>query len=43
MHINKTYFFKGAILLSRMTPRALLPDQFLAMPSTAMKIRADRT
>jgi hypothetical protein len=30
--INKTFFFKGAFLRSRMTPRALPPDQFLEMP-----------
>ena len=33
--INKTYYFKGAVLMARMTPRALSPDQFLkATPST---------
>ena len=33
--INKIYFFKGAILMARMTPRALTPDQFLEMPPAA--------
>lgn len=32
--INKTFYFKGAILMARMTPLALPPDQFLKMPST---------
>jgi hypothetical protein len=35
--INKTFFFKGAILMARMTPRALPPEQFLQMPPTAPK------
>jgi len=30
--INKTYYFKGAILMARMTPRALQPNEFLALP-----------
>ena len=33
--INKTYFFKGAVLTARMTPRALPPDQFLKMRSAS--------
>ena len=32
MRINKIYFFKGAILKARMTPRALPPSEFLKMP-----------
>lgn len=35
--INKTFYFKGAVLLARMTPRALPPDQFLAMPPAGKK------
>jgi hypothetical protein len=35
--INKTFYFKGAVLMARMTPRALPPDQFLAMPPAARK------
>jgi hypothetical protein len=35
--INKTYYFKGAILMARMTPHALAPDQFLEMPPAASK------
>ncbi len=30
--INKTYYFKGAILTARFTPRALQPDEFLRLP-----------
>ncbi len=30
--INKTYYFKGAVLMARMTPRALPPDEFLKFP-----------
>ena len=30
--INKTFYFKGAVLLARFTPRALPPNQFLEMP-----------
>ena len=33
--IDKTYFFKGAILLARMTPYALKPEQFLNIPEAA--------
>lgn len=32
VRINKVYWFKGAILMARMTPRALAPDEFLKMP-----------
>jgi hypothetical protein len=35
--INKTFYFKGAILRSRMTPRALAPNQFLEMPPAATR------
>jgi prolyl oligopeptidase len=35
--INKTFYFKGAVLRSRMTPRALPPDQFLEMPAATRK------
>ena len=35
--INKTFYFKGAILMARMTPRALSPNQFLEMPPAARK------
>jgi hypothetical protein len=31
--INKTYYFKGAVLMSRFTPRALQPDEFLKFPA----------
>jgi hypothetical protein len=30
--INKVFYFKGAVLMARMIPRALPPDQFLKMP-----------
>jgi hypothetical protein len=30
--INKTFYFKGAVLMARMTPQALPTDQFLPMP-----------
>jgi hypothetical protein len=33
--INKTFYFKGAVLMARMTPRALPPDQFLQVPLPA--------
>jgi hypothetical protein len=32
VRINKIYWFKGAVLMARMTPRALPPDEFLKMP-----------
>lgn len=32
MRINHKYFFKGAILMARMTPRALPPGEFLKVP-----------
>jgi len=32
VRINKVYYFKGAILMARMTPRALTTDGFLKMP-----------
>lgn len=32
VRINKVYWFKGAILMARMTPRALEPEEFLKMP-----------
>jgi hypothetical protein len=32
MRVNKTFYFKGAILMARMAPFALPPDQFLKMP-----------
>jgi hypothetical protein len=35
VRINKVYYFKGAILTARMTPRALPPTEFLAMPPHA--------
>ena len=35
--INKTFYFKGAVLMARMTPRALQPEQFLQMPLAASK------
>jgi hypothetical protein len=31
--INKTFYFKGAVLMARMTPRALAPNEFLKVPS----------
>jgi hypothetical protein len=33
--IDKRDYFKGAMLMARMTPRALKPDEFLAMPALA--------
>ena len=33
VRINKIYWFKGAVLMARMTPRALPPDEFLKMPA----------
>jgi hypothetical protein len=35
--INKTFYFKGAVFMARMTTRALPPDQFLAMPTLVLK------
>jgi hypothetical protein len=35
VRINKVYYFKGAILMARMVPRALPPDEFLKMPAKA--------
>jgi hypothetical protein len=35
--IDKTYYFKGAILMARMVPRALSPEQFLKMPPLLAK------
>jgi hypothetical protein len=32
VRINKVFYFKGAILMARMTPRALTRDEFLKMP-----------
>ncbi len=32
VRINKIYWFKGAVLMARMTPRVLTPDEFLKMP-----------
>lgn len=32
MRLNKVYPFKGAVLMARMVPRALPPDEFLKMP-----------
>lgn len=32
MRINHKFFFKGAILMARMTPRALPPREFLKLP-----------
>lgn len=34
MRINHKFFFKGAILMARMTPRALPPGEFLKLPPT---------
>jgi hypothetical protein len=33
MRVNKTFYFKGAILMAHMAPFALPPDQFLKMPT----------
>jgi len=33
VRINKVYWFKGAVLMARMTPRVLTPDEFLKMPA----------
>jgi Concanavalin A-like lectin/glucanases superfamily len=35
VRINKVYYFKGAILMARMVPRALPPSEFLKMPAKA--------
>jgi hypothetical protein len=32
VRINKVNYFKGAILAARMTPRALLPEEFMRKP-----------
>jgi hypothetical protein len=32
VRINKAYYFKGAVLMARMIPRVLPPEQFLKMP-----------
>lgn len=32
VRINKVNYFKGAILAARMTPRALLPEEFMKQP-----------
>lgn len=32
VRINHLYFFKGAVLMARMTPRALPPSEFLKVP-----------
>lgn len=32
VRINRVYWFKGAILMARMVPRALQPDEFLKLP-----------
>jgi len=37
VRINKVYYFKGAVLMARMTPRALQPDEFLKMPAVVKK------
>lgn len=33
MRINHVFFFKGAVLMARMTPRALPPSEFLKVPA----------
>jgi hypothetical protein len=33
VRINQVYWFKGAILMARMTPRVLKPGEFLKMPA----------
>jgi hypothetical protein len=33
VRINKVYWFKGAVLMARMTPRALKPEEFLTLPA----------
>lgn len=33
VRINKVYWFKGAVLMARMTPRALPPGEWLKMPA----------
>lgn len=33
VRINKVFYFKGAILMARMIPRAIPPDEFLKMPA----------
>jgi hypothetical protein len=37
MRINHKYFFKGAILVARMTPRALQPNEFLKLTPKSTK------
>ncbi|MDR3791854.1 MAG: LamG domain-containing protein, partial [Terracidiphilus sp.] len=33
VRINKVFYFKGAVLMARMTPRVLPTDEFLKMPA----------
>jgi hypothetical protein len=33
VRINKIYWFKGAVLMARMTPHVLTPEEFLKMPA----------
>jgi hypothetical protein len=33
VRINKVFYFKGAVLMARMTPGVLKPDKFLKMPA----------
>lgn len=33
VRINKIYWFKGAVLMARMVPRALAPEEFLKIPA----------
>lgn len=40
MRINHVFFFKGAILMARMTPRALPPSEFLKVPPKLNKAGA---
>lgn len=37
MRINQKYFFKGAVLMARMTSRALQPNEFLKLPADSAR------
>jgi hypothetical protein len=42
MRINHKYYFRGAILMARMTPRALPPSQFLKLPARVHRVSASK-
>lgn len=41
MRINHKFFFKGAVLMARMTPRALPPSEFLKVPPELNKASSE--